>query len=172
MPLYGISNFNNVTLLGSTSGTIQLTPTAIAGTNTITFPATTGTLITTGDTGTVTNTMLTGTFTNKRIDPRVSIAVSSATLTPDISAYDQYCLTAQAVGLTVNAPIGTPVNGDKLILRIIDNGSAQTISWNGTYTVIGVTLPTTTTAGKMTYIGCIYNADNTRWDVVAVTTQA
>jgi hypothetical protein len=114
----------------------------------------------------------TATLTNKRIDPRTSSSTSTATLTPDISANDQYNLTAQAVGLTVAAPTGTPVDGNKLIIRILDNGTAQTISWNATYTVIGVTLPTTTTVSKMVYVGCIYNSTNTRWDVVAVTTQA
>jgi hypothetical protein len=114
----------------------------------------------------------TATLTNKRIDPRTSGSASTATLTPDISSFDQYNLTAQAVGLTVAAPTGTPVDGNRLTIRILDNGTAQTISWNATYTVIGVTLPTTTTANKMVYVGCIYNSTNTRWDVVAVTTQA
>lgn len=114
----------------------------------------------------------TATLTNKRIDPRTSTATSTASLTPDISSFDQYNLTAQAVTLGVNAPTGSPVDGNRLILRILDNGVAQTINWNGTYTAIGVTLPTTTTASKMTYVGCIYNSTNTRWDVVAVTTQA
>ena len=114
----------------------------------------------------------TATFTNKRIDPRTSSTASTATLTPDISSFDQYNLTAQAVGLTVAAPTGTPVDGNRLIIRILDNGTGQTISWNATYTVIGVTLPTTTTANKMIYVGCIYNSTNTRWDVVAVATQA
>jgi hypothetical protein len=114
----------------------------------------------------------TATLTNKRINPRVSSTTSTATLTPDISANDQYNLTAQAVGLTVAAPTGTPVDGNKLIIRILDNGTSQTISWNATYTVIGTVLPTATTISKMLYVGCIYNAANTRWDVVAVTTQA
>jgi len=114
----------------------------------------------------------TATLTNKRIDPRTSSSASTATLTPDISSFDQYNLTAQAVGLTVAAPTGTPVDGNRLTIRILDNGTAQTISWNATYTVIGVTLPTTTTANKMVYVGCIYNSTNTRWDVVAVATQA
>jgi hypothetical protein len=114
----------------------------------------------------------TATLTNKRIDPRVSSTTSASSVTPDISSFDQYCFTALAATLTINAPTGTPVNGDKLIFRILDNGTGQTLSWNGTYTVIGTTLPTTTTANKMVYVGCIYNAANTRWDVVAVATQA
>ena len=114
----------------------------------------------------------TATLTNKRIDPRTSSTASTATLTPDISSFDQYNLTAQAAGLTVAAPTGTPVDGNKLIIRILDNGTARSISWNGTYTEIGITLPITTVINKMTYVGCIYNATNTRWDVVAVTTEA
>jgi hypothetical protein len=112
-----------------------------------------------------------GAIVSSRINPRTSTTTSTATLTPDIQTADQYNLTAQAVGLTVAAPTGTPVDGNKLLFRILDNGSAQTITWNGTYTVIGTTLPTTTTASKMLYVGCIYNSTNTRWDVVAVTTQ-
>lgn len=113
----------------------------------------------------------TATLTNKRINPRTSSTTSTATLTPDISSFDQYNLTAQAVGLTVAAPTGTPVDGNRLILRILDNGGAQTLNWNGTYTPMGTALPTTTTASKMLYVGCIYNSTNARWDVVAITTQ-
>lgn len=112
------------------------------------------------------------TLTNKRIDPRTFSTASTATLTPNIASFDQYNLTAQAVGLTVAAPTGTPVDGNRITLRILDNGTGQTITWNATYTVIGVTLPVLTTANKMIYVGCIYNSTNTRWDVVAVATQA
>ena len=114
----------------------------------------------------------TQTLTNKRIDQRISSAASTATLTPDISAFDQYNLTAQAASLTVAAPTGTPVDGNRLIIRLFDNGTARAITWNATYTAIGVTLPASTTTGKTIYVGCLYNAAATRWDVVAVATQA
>jgi len=114
----------------------------------------------------------TETLANKRIDPRVTSAASASTLTPDISASDVYAYTALAAGLTINAPTGTPLDGDKLIFRLLDNGTSRALTWNATYTVIGVTLPTATTISKTTYVGCIYNANNTRWDVIAVTTQA
>ena len=112
------------------------------------------------------------TLTNKRIDPRDVTAATATTLTPDVSVGDIYAYTALASALTINAPIGTPTNGEKLIFRLLDNGTGRALTWNGTYTVIGVTLPTTTTASKTTYVGCIYNANNTRWDVIAVTTEA
>jgi hypothetical protein len=144
--------------------------TNLTGTASININGTVG--ATTRNTGDFTALTASTGISSSRINPRTSSTTSTATLTPDISAFDQYNLTAQAVGLTVAAPTGTPVDGNKLIIRILDNGTGQSISWNATYTVIGTTLPTTTTANKMIYVGCIYNSTNTRWDVVAVTTQA
>ena len=114
----------------------------------------------------------TETLTNKRIDPRVTSAASASSLTPSVATADVYIYTALAAGLTINAPTGTPVDGDKLMFRLLDNGTSRSLTWDATYTVIGVTLPTATTISKTTYVGCIYNANNTRWDVIAVTTQA
>jgi hypothetical protein len=111
------------------------------------------------------------TLTNKRINPRVSSTADTTTLTPDVSAFDQYNLTAQARALTVAAPTGTPVDGTKLILRILDNGTSRAITWNATYISFGVPLPAATTADKTLYVGCIYNANNSRWDVIAVNQQ-
>lgn len=48
----------DLVLKGSTSGQITVTPTAVAGTNTLTLPAKTGNIITSADSGTVTGTML------------------------------------------------------------------------------------------------------------------
>ena len=112
------------------------------------------------------------TVNSTRIDPRVSSTTSTSSITPDVSAFDQYCVTAQAATLTFNAPTGTPLDGNRLLFRILDNGTPQTITWNATYTAMGAVLPTLTTANKMIYVGCIYNAANTRWDVIAVTQQA
>ena len=146
-----------------------------AGVAPTTITTGTGVVTALGNTTNTDNGLVTGsgtvTFSNKRIDSRVSSSASPASLTPDISAFDQYNVTALANALAINAPIGTPVDGNKLLIRLLDNGTTRALTWNGTYTVIGSVLPTSTTAGKTTYVGCIYNANNTRWDVVAVTTQ-
>lgn len=117
------------------------------------------------------------TLTNKRIDLRVSSTASATSVTPDISSFDVYVYTALAAGLTINATTGgSPVNGNKLIFRFKDDGTPRALSWttsgSNSFRVIGVTLPTTTVTSKVTYVGCIYNSDESFWDVIAVTTQA
>lgn len=54
------------------------------------------------------------------------------------------------------------------VIRIKDNGGAQTIGYGTQYRAVGVTLPTTTVAGKTLYLGGIWNAAATKVDIVAV----
>lgn len=99
-----------------------------------------------------------------------SVSTTATSVTPNAS-FDMYSFTSLSTALTINAPTSGNIDGRKLMFRFLDNGSAQSLSWNPTYTVIGVTLPTTTTINKTTYVGCIYNNNNVRWDVIAVSTQ-
>lgn len=97
---------------------------------------------------------------------------SSSTPTPDADNNDQYNVTALAANATFGAPTGTPVDSQKLVIRIKDNATSRTLAWNAIYRAIGVTLPTATTISKTLYIGCIYNAAATKWDVLAVSQEA
>jgi hypothetical protein len=97
---------------------------------------------------------------------------STATLTINSNLQDLGVITAQAAALTIAAPTGTPIQGQKLIFRIKDNGTARAITWNAIFRIIGTTLPTTTVINKTTYVGCIYNSTDTKWDVVVVNTEA
>lgn len=117
----------------------------------------------------------TQTLTNKRITPRIGTVADAATITPTADDSDQYNVTALAQSATIAAPSGTPTNGQKLVIRIKDNGTGRTLTWttsSGAYRAIGTTLPITTVANKTVYVGCIYNAADTFWDVVAVAQQA
>ena len=108
------------------------------------------------------------------ITPRVQTVTSAATVTP-ISTNDLVVITAQAVALTLAAPTGTLVQGQALMIRIKDDGTARGITWTsgaGGYRAIGVTLPTTTVLSKTTYVGFIYNSTDSRWDAIGVTTEA
>jgi hypothetical protein len=155
----------------SISSSIVTTTVEMYSSETQSTSSTTGALVVTGGVG-ISKNLYVGGSISSRINPRITTAASASTLTPDVSVSDIYAYTALAVGLTVNAPIGTPVDGNKLMFRLLDNGTARALTWNATYTIIGVTLPTTTVVNKTTYVGCIYNANNTRWDVIAVGTQA
>ena len=107
-----------------------------------------------------------------RQTPRAASTASSATITPTIDIDDQYSVTALAAEATIEAPTGTPLDGQRLTLRIKDNGTARALTWNAIYRKVGVTLPTTTTANKLTYVGFIYNSADTKWDVVSVAQEA
>lgn len=105
--------------------------------------------------------------------PNVQSVTSSATVTPT-SANDLVVITAQAAALTLAAPTGSPVQGQALMIRIKDDGTARGITWTsgaGGYRAIGVTLPTTTVISKTTYVGLIYNSTDSRWDAIGVTTE-
>ena len=110
-----------------------------------------------------------------KVVPRTQTIASGTPIVPTGDTADIYTVTALATAATINAPSGTPVNGQKLILRLKDNGTARALTWttsSGAYRAVGTTLPTTTVLSKVTYIGCVYNSQDTFWDVVAVATQA
>ena len=106
------------------------------------------------------------------VDPINISTASTATLTIDTDVNDFAVITAQSEALTIGAPTGTPVEGQKLIIRIKDDGSARAITFNAIFRAIGITLPTTTVASKITYLGLVYNSTDTKWDVIATKTEA
>jgi hypothetical protein len=112
------------------------------------------------------------TFNNKAsYTPRVQTTASAATVTP-VNTNDLVTITAQAAALALANPTGTWVEGQPLMIRIKDDGTARAITYGTNYRAIGVTLPTITVLSKTTYLGLIYNSTDTKWDVIGVTTQA
>lgn len=100
----------------------------------------------------------------------VSSAASASSLTPNATNFDMYAYTALATSLTINAPSGS-VDGKRLMFRVKDNGTSRTLTWNAVYASVGTNLPTSTTAGKTTYVGFIYNSASSKWDCIAVATE-
>lgn len=111
-------------------------------------------------------------YVDDKTTTRIGTTTSSSAPTPDADSDDQYNVTALATGATFGAPTGTPTDGQKLVIRVKDNGTAQTLAYNSIYRAIGMTLPTVTVASKTLYLGLIYNAADTKWDIVAVTREA
>ena len=134
---------------------------------------TTGTIAIDSTVATLTGTQ---TLTNKRVNPRaVAAGSTSGTLTPNGDTTDVFNAFGLTGAITMAAPSGTPVDGQRLMLRFEDNGTGRGITWttsSGAYRAVGVTLPTTTVASKVTYVGCVYNSTDVFWDVIAVATQA
>ncbi|MFN7318724.1 MAG: hypothetical protein ACK5S6_04350 [bacterium] len=102
------------------------------------------------------------------VQQRTNSITSAATITPTADLSDVYEVTQLATSATIAAPSGTPQTNQKLLIKLRDNGTAQTLSWNAVYRVVETTLPITTTANKTHYIGCIYNTAESKWDVIAV----
>lgn len=148
-------------IFGVTSGSTALVATATAGSTTLTLPAVTDTIAVLGAAQTLVAT---------RLNPRSTALATSTTFTPNSDTTDiaTMNMTGTAGTLTIAAPTGTPVDGQKLLIRIKAT-NAQTYSFNATYHFsTTVTAPTSITATKTDYIGCIWNATNTAWEVVAV----
>ena len=173
-----------------TSGTITALGNAVTGSGSIVLATSPtlvtpviGTIINTGtltlptSTDTLVGRATTDTLTNKRITPRVGNVTTTGTVTVNSNAFDQYNIVATGT-LTIAAPSGVPTDGQKLTLRIKNNGTvtSQAITWtttSGAYRVIGVTLPTATPSNATTgvqYVSCVYNNSDTFWDVLTVGT--
>lgn len=104
------------------------------------------------------------------IAPRVQTA-ASGDLTP--TADDDICIrTAQAAALVINNPTGTMQQGQAMLMRIKDDGTARAISYGSNYRALGTTLPTTTVLGKTLYLAMVWNATDTKFDVTGVAQEA
>lgn len=176
----------------ATSGTATLgPPTGALGTYSVTLPNAASTLpiypqqITyTGPTAartvtypdasfTVVGTTAAQTLTTKRVVPRTNTTASNTSWTPDFDTYDVEKQTALAGAVTINAPTYASTNeGECRVLRIKDNGTARAITWTtgsgGAFRAsTDLILPTTTTLSKTLYLLFIYNATDSRWDLLA-----
>lgn len=174
----------NVTEASTATPTIDLTtdvtgilPSANGGTNSAFFAVSGPTSVVRTYTFPDANTSVAGltttqTLTNKRVTPRVNGTTTDTTITPNGDTTDQYNVTALGSAAVFATPTGTPTNGQKLIIRIKDNGISRALTWSSVYRQIGNVLPAATTAGKTIYVGCVYNTEAGYWDVVAVAEEA
>lgn len=99
-----------------------------------------------------------------------SSTASTSTVSPaGDSRQNEYFVTALATNITgVSAPSGSPTNGNLLLMRIKDDGTARSITnWNTIYRGVARALPTTTTLSKTMYLGFKYNSTDTKWDLIA-----
>jgi hypothetical protein len=108
------------------------------------------------------------TLENKRITPRVTTnsTVSSTEVRPNADTDDQYNATSLGGAAFIYRPTGTPTDGQRLTIRL-NSDAGTTLTWSSFYVGAGIVLPTS--MDSFTYIGCIYNAATSRWNVTAIT---
>lgn len=111
---------------------------------------------------------LDGTGAYSRPSVRTTSITSSSTPTPNADTTDNYTVTALATAPTFGAPTGSPLDGQRLSIRIKDNATPRALAWNAAYRAgTDVGLPTTTVASKTMYVGFMYNSADSKWDCIA-----
>lgn len=134
------------------------------------LPTYTGNLVSLAGDVTTTGNVQAAKVVNTLVVPRIDGVSTSSGILIDSATTDQYNVTALAEGVVFAVTAG--IEGQKLNIRIKDNGTSQTLSWDSNFQPIGVALPATTTSSKLLYVGCIYNTQSSTWDVVSVAEQA
>lgn len=112
----------------------------------------------------------TQTLTNKTVQSRVVTYTSATSITIDGDTTDVAIMnnTETAGTFTINAPTGTPYDGQKILFRL-KSTNVQTFSWNSAF--VGSTdaaLPVASTgSGSIDYMGFVYEAVSAKWQLVA-----
>jgi hypothetical protein len=115
---------------------------------------------------------VTGTWPNQTISSIVRVAViadgTTVTINADTTDVATQANTQTAGTLTINAPTGTPANGQKFIFRLLST-NVQTLSWNAVFQgSTDTALPSVSTGtSKYDYFGFIWNSTNSKWQMLA-----
>lgn len=102
-----------------------------------------------------------------------SVAVLTDGATPALDASLGTIFTLSAAGDRTIAVPSNATSGQKIVIRHLASGGARTLALNtgagGFRFGSDITALSQTASGKTDYIGCIYNAADSFWDVVAFT---
>lgn len=129
-----------------------------------------GAVVGTTDTQTLTNKTL---IASSNVIEEITSTASGSSITPTGESLRNYLkVTALAENTTINAPSGTPVDGNMLLMRIKDNATSRTIAYNAIFRDVGVTRKTATTISKTIYQLARYNSADSKWDIISVTQEA
>jgi hypothetical protein len=101
---------------------------------------------------------------------RTDAAADATSITPNIDAAEiiTQVNTQTAGALTINAPSGTPVDGQRLMLRITST-NVHAFVWNAVYAgSTDLPLPGATSGSSKTdYLGLLYNSTAAKWQLIA-----
>lgn len=119
--------------------------------------------------GAIVGTTATQTLTNKRNTRRVGTVTQAAAPAINTDNMDVASITglAQAITSMTTNLTGTPVDGDMLIIRLTDNGTARAITWGASFEASTIALPTTTVLSTLLLVGFAWNTATSKWRCVA-----
>jgi hypothetical protein len=178
---------NNMSIGATTAATGRFTTATITSTATSTSTIT-GALVVTGGVGIGGSLNVGGTInaqsvymhgqlasivtTNSGLRPTYSTTTEAYSLI-DVNLYGQYSITALNSSpyiIAITTSLSQPLDGQRLIIRIRDNGTSRSLSFTtgtGQLRQIGLALPTLTIPSRVLYIGAIYNQSENYWDVLS-----
>lgn len=107
----------------------------------------------------------TETQTNKRVTPRVTSVSNTTSWTIDSDSFDVAIDTGLTGAVTVNAPTGTPTDGQRLWISLTGTAS-RAITWNAAFEASTIALPTTTSSTARLDVGFIWNVATSKWRCV------
>lgn len=137
-------------LKGSSSGTATITPLSAAGSTTIYLPASTGHIMN---------------FFAANESGGVSAPAPWGGARQNL-----YVLSGLSTNATFAAPSGTALDGNVIYMRIQDNGTSRTLSWNAIYDEgADLSLPTATIAGEGMRLQFSYNDTSGKWELIGKT---
>ena len=101
---------------------------------------------------------------------RIQTIENTATIIPNIAIADVVIFTSNLASgiLDISAPVGTPVNMNRLILQL-QTVNIQTINWDAIYTASNdLPLPTSTVgSSKIEYFAFFYNSSANKWHLMS-----
>lgn len=103
------------------------------------------------------------------LPPRSAFLVTGAYPAINTDTTDIFCLLrldTNVESFTMNLQ-GTPVNGQQLMVRVMDDGTPRTLTWGPKFADANAMLPTTTSGGSVyNYTQLCYNTITQTWDCI------
>jgi len=108
-------------------------------------------------------------FTSAGTQRVVPVTVSGSTVTINADTTDLATVSTANVGtLTIANPTGTPVDGQKLLLRLITTAATNTLSFGAAFQgSTDISLPASSSNNKYDYFGFIWNAPALKWQMLS-----
>lgn len=103
-----------------------------------------------------------------RIKPRVQTPASANSFTPNADNDDMLECTSLAHNTTIQNPSGTPFNGQRMVVRLKDNGAGtgHSVAHGSIYRSFVATMVTTVPDTKSVYEEFEYNSTDNKWDCI------